>query len=285
MDSGLDWKTVDPLIERALAEDIGTGDVTTDSIVPADLRGKGTVVAKQQGITAGMPVFCRVFQLLDPNLSCATLVPDGSSFDAGASLGSLHGSVRTLLKGERTALNFLQRMSGIATLTRAFCRAVDGTRARILDTRKTTPILRPLEKYAVRMGGGENHRFGLFDMVLIKNNHVDAAGGVSEAVERCRRFLADRNLDLRIEVETRNLDEVLDALKHPVHRILLDNMAPAVLREAVELVGGRAETEASGNVRLDNIREIAESGVDCISIGALTHSAPALDISFSIQVA
>jgi nicotinate-nucleotide pyrophosphorylase (carboxylating) len=284
MATGLDWKAVDPLVERALAEDLGAGDVTTDSIVSADLRGEGRIVSKQAGVAAGLPVFFRVFQVLDPNVECTPALSDGSAFEAGLTLGSVRGSVRTLLKGERTALNFLQRLSGIATLTAAFRREVSGTGALILDTRKTTPTLRMLEKYAVRTGGGGNHRFGLFDRVLIKNNHAAAAGGVSKALELCLQFIRERRIDLAVEVEARSLDEVLDALKHPVDRILLDNMEPAALREAVELVAGRAETEASGNVRLENAREIAETGVNFISVGALTHSAPAVDLAFRITV-
>jgi nicotinate-nucleotide pyrophosphorylase (carboxylating) len=241
------------------------------------------VISKQEGIIAGLPVFFRVFQILDPNVVCEPRIRDGSAARPDEVLGTARGSVRSLLKGERTALNFLQRLSGIASLTGAYAAAVEGTGAKILDTRKTTPNLRVLEKYAVRAGGGENHRFGLYDMILIKNNHVDAAGGVSAAVTRCLAFLQRKGLDLKILVEARSLDEVDQALRHPVHRIMLDNMNPGEVREAVRLISGKAETEASGNIRLDNVRAFAESGVDFISVGALTHSAPALDISFRIE--
>jgi nicotinate-nucleotide pyrophosphorylase (carboxylating) len=284
MTNPLKWDMVDPLIERALEEDLGPGDATTDSIIAAELKGEGRLLARSNGVVAGLPVFFRVFRILDPNVEIRETAQDGIRAASGDGLGGVRGSVRTLLKGERTALNFLQRLSGISTLTDAYARAVEGTGCGILDTRKTTPTMRELEKYAVRVGGGSNHRFGLFDMVLIKNNHVDAAGGVSTAVERCLHVLRQRGLDLKIEVEARNLDEVLEAVEFPVHRILLDNMSPAAMQEAVELIGSRAETEASGNIRLDNVRETAETGVRFISVGALTHSAPAMDISFRITV-
>jgi len=284
METALNWAAIDPLIESALREDVGAGDFTSDSIIAAGVSGEGQVLAKQEGIVAGLPVFFRVFQILDPNLLCEPRIQDGSPVRSGQVLGTVRGSVRSLLKGERTALNFIQRLSGIASLTRAYATAVEGTGVKILDTRKTTPNLRFLEKYAVHAGGGENHRFGLHDMILIKNNHVDAAGGVSPAVSRCLAFLKQKGLDLKIEVEARSLSEVDEALLYPVHRIMLDNMNPGEMREAVRLISGKAETEASGNIRLDNVRAVAETGVDFISVGALTHSAPALDISFRIEV-
>jgi len=284
METALNWSAIDPMIESALREDVGAGDFTSDSILAAGVSGEGQVLAKQEGIVAGLPVFFRVFQILDPNVICELRIQDGSPVRSGQVLGTVRGSVRSLLKGERTALNFIQRLSGIASLTRAYATAVEGTGVKILDTRKTTPNLRFLEKYAVRAGGGENHRFGLHDMILIKNNHVDAAGGVSPAVSRCLAFLKHEGLDLKIEVEARSLNEVDEALRHPVQRIMLDNMSPGEMREAVRLISGKAETEASGNIRLDNVRAVAETGVDFISIGALTHSAPALDISFRIEV-
>jgi nicotinate-nucleotide pyrophosphorylase (carboxylating) len=283
METTLNWDVIDPLIESAILEDVGAGDFTSDSIIAAGVSGEGQVLAKQEGIVAGLPVFFRVFQILDPNVVCESRIQEGSQVRYGQVLGTVRGSVRSLLKGERTALNFLQRLSGIASLTRAYAAAVEGTGVKILDTRKTTPNLRFLEKYAVHAGGGENHRFGLHDMILIKNNHVDAAGGVSPAVSRCLAFLKQKGLDLKIEVEARSLSEVDEALLYPVHRIMLDNMNPGEIREAVRLVSGKAETEASGNIRLENVRAIAETGVDFISVGALTHSAPALDISFRIE--
>jgi nicotinate-nucleotide pyrophosphorylase (carboxylating) len=278
------WDAFDTMIATALEEDIGSGDVTTDSMIPAGVSGEGKILCKQKGILAGLPVFFRVFETFDPNVRCEALSEDGSAVESNQILGTVRGSMRSLLKGERTALNFLQRLSGIATLTNAYVRAVDGTGVKILDTRKTTPSLRILEKYAVRAGGGENHRYGLFDMVLVKNNHADAAGGISQAIERCMAFLNRRGMDMKIEVETRTLEEVDEALRFPIHRIMLDNMGILVMREAVRLVHGRVETEASGNVGLENVRSVAESGVDYVSVGALTHSAPALDISFKIEV-
>jgi len=283
IDEGLDWKEIDTLIGRALEEDIRDGDVTTDAIVTRTVRGMGHVVLKQDGVIAGLPVFFRVFEILDPEVQCESCTEDGSAVAAGSELGTVRGSVHSLLRAERTALNFLQRLSGIATLTRAYVDAVEGTGVGILDTRKTTPNLRILEKYAVRMGGGVNHRFGLYDMALIKNNHIDSAGGLSEAVERCLSYLKRRGLDLNVEVEARSLSEVGGALRHPVQRIMLDNMKSDEMRDAVRMISGRAETEASGGIRLDNVRSIAETGVNFVSVGALTHSAPALDISFRVE--
>jgi nicotinate-nucleotide pyrophosphorylase (carboxylating) len=284
LNDGLNWDEIDPLIAGSLKEDLGDGDVTTDGIVPAGVSGIGRVFSKQDGVVAGLPVFFRVFEIMDSGVRCESGVPEGSVVKAGAELGTVRGEVRSLLKAERTALNFLQRLSGIATLTRAYVDSVKGTGARILDTRKTTPTLRALEKYAVRMGGGENHRFGLFDMALIKNNHIDAAGGVSTAVDRCLTFIRREGRQVKVEVEARTLSEVETALRHPVQRILLDNMDAEDMKDAVRIISGRTEIEASGGIRLDNVRSIAESGVDFISVGALTHSAAALDISFRIEV-
>jgi nicotinate-nucleotide pyrophosphorylase (carboxylating) len=283
-DSGLHWDEIDPLISAALNEDIRDGDVTTDGIVPAGIPGIGRVYSKQDGVIAGLPVFFRVFGIFDSGVHCESGVTEGSAVMAGAELGTVRGPVRSLLKAERTALNFLQRLSGIATLTRAYVKAVEGTGARILDTRKTTPTLRALEKYAVRTGGGGNHRFGLYDMALIKNNHIDAAGGVSTAVDSCLSFIRRNGLDVKVEVEARSVFEVEEALRHPVQRILLDNMDVEELKRAVRLISGRTEIEASGGVRLDNVRSIAETGVDFISVGALTHSAASMDISFRIGI-
>jgi nicotinate-nucleotide pyrophosphorylase (carboxylating) len=284
LNGGLNWDEIDPLIKGALEEDLREGDVTTDGIVPAGVPGIGRVLYKQDGVVAGLPVFFRVFEIFDSGVHCESGVSEGSAVTSGAELATVRGPVRSLLKAERTALNFLQRLSGIATLTRAYADAVEGTGVRILDTRKTTPNLRALEKYAVRAGGGENHRFGLFDMALIKNNHIDAAGGVSTAVDRCLSFIRRKGLNVKVEVEARSVSEVEEALRHPVQRILLDNMSVADMKDAVRLISGRTEIEASGGVRLDNVRSIAESGVDFISVGALTHSAAALDISFLIEV-
>jgi nicotinate-nucleotide pyrophosphorylase (carboxylating) len=265
-----------PIIRQALAEDIGGGDVTTDSIVPADAVMKGQIIAKQSGTIAGLDIACLVYQALDERVAFETLVPEGARVENRQVLARVSGPARALLTAERTALNFLGRMSGIATLTSQFVKAVEGTRAVILDTRKTAPGLRRLDKLAVRRGGGQNHRFGLFDMVLIKDNHIDFAGSLEEAVRRAR----EASQGLEIEVETRTLDDVSRAIALGVERILLDNMSTDMMRKAVEMNAGRAKLEASGNVTLANIRAVAETGVDFISTGALTHSVVVFDVSF-----
>ncbi len=262
-------------LRRALAEDIGAGDVTTDSIVPAGSTLRGRIVAKEAGIVAGLDIAHNVFLLLDREISFSANVGEGERVVSGAVLADISGSARALLTGERTALNFLGRMSGIATLTRQFVDAVSETAAKILDTRKTAPGLRIFDKLAVRRGGGVNHRIGLFDMVMIKDNHIDYAGSIAEAVNRVRAV----NSNLEIEVEARTLVHVQEALNLGVERILLDNMTVEMMREAVQLNSGRARLEASGNVTLETVRQIAESGVDFISIGALTHSARSFDVS------
>jgi nicotinate-nucleotide pyrophosphorylase (carboxylating) len=264
-------------LKRALAEDIGAGDVTTDSIVPSDAVLRGEILAKNTGVVAGLEIAREVFVLLDAGINFSASSRDGTQVTSGTTLASVSGSARALLTGERTALNFLGRMSGIATLTRQFVDAVAGTSAKILDTRKTAPGLRVIDKLAVRLGGGENHRIGLFDMVLIKDNHIDFAGSITAAVGRVRAT----GTNLEIEVEARTLEHVKEALDLKVERILLDNMTPDVMREAVDLNGGRARLEASGNVSLDNVRKIAETGVDFISVGALTHSAKVFDVSLN----
>ena len=262
-------------IQRALEEDIGAGDVTTDSIVPVGSTLRGRIVAKQEGIVAGLEVASEVFRVLNSEIIFNAQVEDGSRVPKAAVLAQVEGEARALLTGERTALNFLGRMSGIATLTRQFVEAVAGTGATILDTRKTAPGLRSLDKLAVRLGGGENHRTGLFDMVLIKDNHIDFAGSITGAVERARAS----GTTLPIEVETRTLDNVREALELGVERILLDNMSPETMREAVGMSKGRAKLEASGNVTLENVLEVARTGVDFISVGALTHSPRVFDLS------
>lgn len=262
-------------IRRALEEDIGSGDVTTNSIVPAQATLVGCIIAKQFGVIAGLDVAKQVFMSLDNKIVFESLVGEGSEVEPATTLMNLKGSARALLTGERTALNFLGRMSGIATLTRRFVDAVGGTRAIILDTRKTAPGLRETDKLAVKRGGGQNHRVGLFDMVLIKDNHIDFAGSITNAVQRVRQA----RTGLEIEVEARALDDVREALALGVERILLDNMSPEMMEAAVEVTAGRAKLEASGNIRLDNVREVAITGVDYISIGALTHSARVFDVS------
>jgi nicotinate-nucleotide pyrophosphorylase (carboxylating) len=262
-------------IQRALEEDIGAGDATTDAIVPAEAAMNGHILAKQEGIVAGLDVAQTVFRLLDESVDLATHVDEGARVQAGQILASVSGPAQAILKGERVAMNLLGRMSGIATLTRRFVEAVAGTGAIILDTRKTAPGLRALDKLAVRRGGGENHRMGLYDMILIKDNHIDLAGSLEEAV----RLAQAANTELEIEVEARTIEDVRQAVELGVKRIMLDNMEVDQMAQAVALVAGRAKLEASGNVRLENVRQIAETGVDYISIGALTHSVQALDVS------
>lgn len=262
-------------LKLALAEDVQDGDVTTESIVPASATLTGRIIAKDDGIAAGLDVAQKVFHLLNDRIVFKTSVEEGSRVAKAAALAEVSGDARSLLTAERTALNFLGRMSGIATLTRRFVDAVAGTNAKILDTRKTAPGLRMIDKLAVKRGGGQNHRTGLFDMVLIKDNHIDFAGSLEEAVKRARAASGK----LEIEVETRTLEDVSKALELGVKRILLDNMPAQTMTEAVKLNNGRALLEASGNVTLDNVRAIAETGVDYISVGALTHSPKVFDVS------
>ena len=262
-------------IQRAFEEDIGTGDVTTNTIVPENATLRGRIVAKQDGVVAGLDIAKEVMFALSENVTFVAHVKDGSSVTRGTVLADIHGSARALLTGERTALNFLGRMSGIATLTRKFVDALATTKAVILDTRKTAPGLRATDKLAVQLGGGQNHRTGLFDMVLIKDNHIDFAGSITAAVERVRTS----GTKLEIEVETRSLEHVREALALGVERILLDNMSLEMMREAVKICGDKSKLEASGNVTLANVLEVAETGVDYISVGALTHSPAVFDAS------
>jgi len=262
-------------IQRALREDIGAGDVTSNSIIPADAVMTGQIIAKQSGVIAGLDVAQAVFAALDPRVEFTALVEEGARVENRQVVSRLAGPAVSLLTGERTALNFLGRVSGIATLTRQFVDAVAGTRAVILDTRKTVPGLRMLDKLAVARGGGQNHRIGLYDMILIKDNHIDFAGSITAAVERARAA----HTGLEIEVEARTLAHVQEALELGVERILLDNMSLETMRQAVVLNVGRAKLEASGNVTLETVRAIAETGVDYISSGALTHSAKVFDVS------
>jgi nicotinate-nucleotide pyrophosphorylase (carboxylating) len=263
-------------IRRALTEDIGPGDATTDGIVPPQAVMKGQIIAKQNGVCAGLDIAAAVYQMISPQTAFEACVPEGSFVENRQILARVSGPARALLTAERTALNFLGRISGIATLTNQFVAAVAGTRAAILDTRKTVPGLRSLDKLAVRRGGGQNHRTGLYDMVLIKDNHIDFAGSITAAVQRARTYAQG----LEIEVETRTLSDVEEALQLGVQRILLDNMTAETMRQAVAMTSGRAKLEASGNVTLTNVRQVAESGVDFISIGALTHSVTVFDVSF-----
>jgi nicotinate-nucleotide pyrophosphorylase (carboxylating) len=281
----LDASACHNLLRSFLAEDIGAGDITTETTVSAAQRARGEVIVKAPLVLAGIELFAEVFRLLDLTTAVEILSHDGEELTPGKVPACISSSARTLLTGERVALNLLQRLSGVATLTRRFVRAIEGTGAEILDTRKTTPGLRALEKYAVRVGGGKNHRKDLGEAVLIKENHIRLAGGVSAALTAAQ---ATRGLAAWIEIEVTNLDELSAALAHHPEVIMLDNMNPALVRQAVDQVRKHAapnkiRTEASGGMTLDNVREFAEAGVDWISVGALTHSAPAVDISFEIE--
>jgi len=273
-------ETVIPLIRRALEEDIGSGDVTSEWVIPSGLSVTGRLLVKAAGVIAGLTVAAMVFREVDPAIAFQILIPDGMLVKPGDIVATVHGSAKAVLRAERTALNFLQRMSGIATLTRRYVDAVAGTNAVILDTRKTAPGLRLLDKLAVRLGGGQNHRLGLYDMVLIKDNHIAAAGGITAALQRVK---AHNVQGLEVEVEVKSLTELEEALAAGANRIMLDNMDLSAMRRAVEVAAGRAKLEASGGINLDTVAAIARTGVDYISIGALTHSAPALDISLEIE--
>jgi len=264
-------------VEAALEEDLGAaGDITTDATIPVNAKGEAAIVAREAGVIAGLDLAAQAFLFLDPEVKFSPLVSDGELVKQGAKIAKIAGKTRAILTAERTALNFLGHLSGVATLTSRFVEAVAGTGARIACTRKTTPGLRALEKYAIRMGGGVNHRFGLYDGVLIKDNHIAAAGGIGNAL----RALGSRTGHMvRIEVEVDNLDQLKEALRFPIDAVLLDNMDVPTLKRAVAMVGGRATTEASGGVRLETVRKIAETGIDLISAGALTHSARRLDLS------
>jgi nicotinate-nucleotide pyrophosphorylase (carboxylating) len=270
---------VNEIVRRALDEDIGSGDITTRAAVDPGLRGRAVIVVKADGVIAGLPVAEAVFFCLDPAIEFKHQVSDGARISAGDEVALVKGALSSILTAERTALNFLMRMSGIATLAARFVEAVAGTHAIILDTRKTAPGLRLLDKYAVRIGGGTNHRFGLYDAVLIKENHAAAAGSISAAVKKAREGPPGVS---SIEVEARSLEEVQEALEAGADRILLDNMDTAMLAESVRLISGKSSTEASGGVTLDNVRAVAETGVDFISVGQLTHSAAALDFSLEV---
>ena len=269
-----------PLVRRALDEDVGAGDVTTLAVVPEHARGHGSLLAKSPLVLAGLPIALAVFQTLDGTVELVGDARDGDVFEPGDVIARMQGPARALLTGERVALNFLQRLSGIATLARRFAEAADG-RLTVLDTRKTTPTLRALEKYAVRVGGGRNHRFGLYDAFLIKDNHIRLAGGIGAAVARARAARPDR----AVEVEAQSLTQVDEALAAGADVLLVDNLPPADVREAVGRSRGRAKVEISGGVTLDRLEALAATGADFVSVGALTHSAPAADISFEIEIA
>jgi nicotinate-nucleotide pyrophosphorylase (carboxylating) len=277
----LNFRSIDPLIELALTEDIGIGDITTESTVQPSQRGVGTIIAKSSGVIAGLPVTQRVFEKVDLSLDFRLQVSDGEQVQSMTPIAEVEGAVQSILIGERTALNFLQRLSGTTTLTAQFVTAAAKYDAKIIDTRKTTAGWRVLQKYAVRVGGGYNHRFGLYDGVLIKDNHIIAAGGIGQAIERARLTVAHT---VKIEVEVETLDQVDEALVAGADIILLDNMSINLMRAAVKEIGREVFTEASGGITLDQVEAVAATGVDLISVGALTHSAMPLDISLDLEI-
>jgi len=273
-----DYKKFIPLW---FAEDIGEGDHTTLSSIPADVRGKSQLIIKENGVLAGVEVAREIFHTFDPDLKMTVFIGDGASVKCGDIAFETEGCVRSLLQTERLMLNIMQRMSGIATRTRQYVKLLEGTKTQVLDTRKTTPGLRLLEKEAVRIGGGTNHRIGLFDMILLKDNHVDFAGGIANAIHNATNYLKKNGKNLKIEIEVRNLDELQQVLAvGGIDRIMLDNFTLDLTRKAVEMIGGRYETESSGGITFDTIRSYAECGVDFVSVGALTHSVKSLDMSF-----
>lgn len=269
------------LIDLAFAEDIGDGDHTTLCCIPSDAIGQSKLLIKEEGILAGIEIAKEVFRRFDPEMKVEVYIEDGAHVKLGDVAMLVTGKVQSLLQTERLMLNIMQRMSGIATMTNKYVEQLKGTKTRVLDTRKTTPGMRILEKMAVKIGGGVNHRIGLFDMILLKDNHVDFAGGIANAINRCHTYLKEKGKDLKIEIEVRNFDELQQVLDlGGVHRIMLDNFTPENTRKAVEMVNGRFEIESSGGITFDTLREYAECGVDFISVGALTHSVKGLDMSF-----
>lgn len=272
---------IDELIDLAFAEDIGDGDHTTLCCIPDTAMGKSRLLIKEPGILAGVEIARKIFHRFDPDLKMTVYIEDGTAVKPGDVAFVVEGRVQSLLQTERLMLNVMQRMSGIATMTHRYVKKLEGLHTRILDTRKTTPGMRMLEKEAVKIGGGVNHRIGLFDMILLKDNHVDFAGGIENAISRCHDYLKAKGKDLKIEIEVRNLDELKGVMRvGGVDRIMLDNFSPELTKEAVKIVGGKYEIESSGGITFDTIRDYAESGVDFVSVGALTHSVKGLDMSF-----
>lgn len=271
---------IDDLLTLAFAEDVGDGDHTTLSTIPADEIGRQRLIIKEEGILAGVEIARMVFKKFDPELKMTVYINDGAHVKPGDVAFVVEGRVQSLLQTERVMLNIMQRMSGIATTTARYQKELEGLRTKVLDTRKTTPGIRMLEKEAVKIGGGCNHRIGLFDMILIKDNHVDFAGGIPQAVSAARKYCTETGRDLKIELEVRNTEEILQALEAGVDRIMLDNFTPERTREAVKLINGRCEIESSGGITLETLRAYGECGVDFISVGALTHSVKGLDMSF-----
>ena len=274
-------RLIDELIDLAFAEDIGDGDHTTLCCIPDTAMGKSRLLIKEPGILAGVEIARKIFHRFDPDLKMTVYIEDGTAVKPGDVAFVVEGRVQSLLQTERLMLNVMQRMSGIATMTHRYVKKLEGLHTRILDTRKTTPGMRMLEKEAVKIGGGVNHRIGLFDMILLKDNHVDFAGGIENAISRCHDYLKAKGKDLKIEIEVRNLDELIEVMRvGGVDRIMLDNFSPELTKEAVKIVGGKYEIESSGGITFDTIRDYAESGVDFVSVGALTHSVKGLDMSF-----
>ncbi len=271
---------IDDLLTLAFAEDVGDGDHTTLSTIPADAVGRQRLIVKEPGILAGVEIARKVFEKFDPELKMTVYINDGAEVKPGDVAFVVEGKTRSLLQTERTMLNIMQRMSGIATTTHKYQERLAGLKTKVLDTRKTTPGMRLLEKEAVKIGGGANHRIGLFDMILIKDNHVDFAGGIPQAVAAAKKYLKETGRDLKIELEVRNTEEINQALEAGVDRIMLDNFTPERTAEAVKLINGRTEIESSGGITLDTLRAYGETGVDYISVGALTHSVKGLDMSF-----
>lgn len=274
-------KLIDDLLNLAFAEDIGDGDHTTLSTIPADEMGKSQLIIKEDGIIAGVEMGIKVLHKVDPSIKVTVNIQDGTPVRKGDIVFVAAGPVRSLLIAERTMLNIMQRMSGVATMTARYQKELEGLHTKVLDTRKTTPGMRILEKEAVKLGGGKNHRIGLFDMILIKDNHIDFAGGIEKAIDRAKDYCKATGRDLKIEVETRSLDDIRRVLVHGgADRIMFDNFTPELTKEAVKLVNGQCETESSGGITLENLRAYGEAGVDYISVGALTHSVKSLDMSF-----
>lgn len=276
--------TREEIIRQSILEDVGDGDHSSLSCIDKSHQGSMQLLVKEDGIIAGIEVAKEVLAIIDPEIKMEQFLHDGDSVRKGDIAFILTGSVQSMLTAERTVLNFMQRMSGIATETHRYVKMVEGTKATILDTRKTTPNMRYFEKYAVKVGGAENHRFGLFDMIMLKDNHIDFAGGIEQAIDRARNYLKEKNLNLKIEIETRSLDDVRRVMAHGgVDRIMLDNFTPDLIREAVKIIGGKYETEASGGITDQTLRQYAETGVDYISVGALTHHIKSLDFSLKFR--
>lgn len=272
---------IEDLLSLAFAEDIGDGDHTTLSTIPEEAVGRSKLLIKEKGVVSGIDYAIKVLQKIDPSVKIEIYIEDGSEVKPGDVVFIAEGKVRSLLMGERTLLNIMQRMSGVATMTKKYQDKLHGLKTKVLDTRKTTPGMRIMEKEAVKTGGGENHRMGLFDMILIKDNHIDFAGGIEKAVKRAKDYCDSKGKSLKIEVEARSLEDVKKLVNMPeVDRIMFDNFTPELTKEAVKIVGGRKETESSGGITLENLRDYGETGVDFISVGALTHSVKGLDMSF-----